>query len=166
MKPLLTTLVLFLLALVSACAPASEDSRLPAAYPNSYPSYPSAPQTAPAAPPADFENPYAPQPDDVKLQSGPAYVENYELQTVSTLPPEYRLVLSGNLPTPCHALRIQLAAPDAQNNLRITVYSVADPNMMCTQVLEPFQAELPIRNLIPGRYKLWLNDQEIAEIDG
>lgn len=180
MKPLIAFLSLLLLLLASACAsrPESADPLTRGtqpAYPNnSYPSDPSYPSNSgnpiqtylPPAQPANPENPYAPLPGDVKLQADKAYLESHELQTVSTFPPEYLLVLKGTLPTPCHALRVQISQSDETNTLTIDVYSVTDPNAVCTQVLQPFNAEVPIRNLIPVRYKVFLNGEQIAEIDG
>ncbi len=177
MKPFTTFVSLFVLLLASACASQPESanslpSNTPAAYPNqSYPSYPSDSgkpiQTAlPAAQPANPENPYAPLPGDFKLQADKAYLESHELQTISMFPPEYLLVLKGTLPTPCHALRVQITPSEETNTLAINVYSVTDPNAVCTQVLQPFNAEVPIRNLIPVRYKVFLNGEQIAEIDG
>lgn len=188
MKPLLTFLSLSLLLLASACAtspaaPENSDEQpscpysYPSSYPNSSPScapfpldagesaqaYPSLAQTAQ---PADPNNPHAPLPEDAKLESDTAYLDSSELQTVSTFPPEYLLVLSGSLPTPCHALRVKIDPPDEKNNLNIEVYSVADPNMVCAQVIQSFEASIPLKNLIPGRYVVWLNGEKIAEIDG
>lgn len=160
-------LTLFLLLLTSACSPGSGEQP-------SYPSYPSYPSDSgnpvqiylPPAEPANPDNPYAPLPDDAKLQTDKAYIESHELQTVSSFPPEYLLALKGSLPTPCHALRVKVSPSDETNTLTIDVYSVADPNMICTQVLHPFEAQVPIRNLIPVRYKVILNGEQIAEIDG
>ncbi len=187
MKPFLL-FALSLLLLASACAPKTSETDGQPSYPNSYPSYPSGsneviqpPQAIeppynpsgkpvqtylPPAQPVDPNNPYAPLPGDAKLQNGPAYLENHELQTISTLPPEYLLMLKGSLPTPCHALRVNIAISEQTNTIAIEVYSVTDPNALCTQVLQPFEAEVPIRNLIPVRYKVLLNGEEIGEIDG
>lgn len=171
MKPfLLLTLSLFLLLLTSACSSGSDGQ---ASYPShpSYPSYPSGTGKPietylPPAQPADPNNPYAPLPGDAKLQTDTVYLDSSELQTVSTFPPEYLLVLQGSLPTPCHALRVRISPSEETTTLAIDVYSVTDPNTICTQVLQPFSAEVPIRNLVPVRYKVFLNGEPIAEIDG
>jgi hypothetical protein len=167
MKPFLL-FALCLLLLSSACA--SEPNEQPS-YPNSYPSYPSnsgkpVQEYLPPAQSADPNNPYAPLPGDARLQIDTVYLNSSELQTVSTFPPEYMLVLQGSLPTPCHALRVKISPSEETNTLTINVYSVTDSNTVCTQVLQPFSAEVPIRNLIPIRYKVVLNGEEIAEIDG
>lgn len=188
MKRQLLFCSLFLLVLLSACAsspagPAAAPGSTQPAYP-SYPSYPSeaamtpAPLLPPAQPgkpiqtylppaePANPDNPYAPIPQDARLQSGPAYVDDYELQTVSTFPPEYVLALRGSLPTPCHALRVRVQVSESEQRIDIEVYSVSDPNAICTQVLQPFDAAIPLRNLVPVRYTVWLNGEKIGEIDG
>ncbi|MCS6992550.1 MAG: hypothetical protein N2117_14710 [Anaerolineales bacterium] len=171
MKRYLLLLSLLLLALLSACANPSQGDNPQPAYPNAYPSYPSGSgkpvQTyLPPAQPADPDNPYAPLPADANLQTGPVYLDDYELQPVSNLPPEYTLALRGSLPTPCHALRVRVNVSQEQNRLDVEVYSVSDPNAICTQVLQSFDAQVPIKNLIPGRYTVWLNGEKIGEIDG
>lgn len=164
---LLVTMSLLLFA--SACSPKIDETPQPS-YP-SYPSYPSNSQNPvqtylPPAEPANLNHPYEPLPDDAKLQSEKVYIESHELQTVSTFPPEYLLTLKGSLPTPCHALRVKISPSDETKTLTIDVYSVVDAKAVCAQVLQPFNAEVPIRNLVPVRYKVFLNGQEIAEIDG
>lgn len=169
MKPVFLLVSISLLLFASACSSKTDEQPQPS-YP-SYPSYPSnsqnpAPTYLPPAEPANPNNPYAPLPDDANLQSDKAYIESHELQTVSTFPPEYLLTLKGSLPTPCHVLRVKISPSDEMKTLTIDVYSVADPKSACAQVLQPFEAEVPIRNLVPVRYKVFLNGEEIAEIDG
>jgi len=163
--------------LSSACAPATDAPSNPdgqPSYPNSYPSDPSYPSNSgkpvqeylPPAQPANPDNPYAPLPGDKNLQTDKVYLDLSEIQTTSPFPPEYQVALRGSLPTPCHSLRVEIKPPDEQNNIYIEVYSVADPNAVCAQVLQSFDVAVPLKNLIPVLYKVWLNGNQIAEIEG
>lgn len=171
-----TLFTLFLLILTSACASSPATPSAPGgqpSYPNSYPSDPSYPSSSdkpvqtylPPAQPADPDNPYAPLPDDNKLSAGNLYLESAEVLVLESYPPQFRLSLHGSLPTPCHALRVKIDPPDENNNIYINAYSVADPGMVCAQVLQSFDAAVPLKNLIPGRYVVWVNGEKIAEID-
>ncbi len=165
MKPI-TLFILLLCMLLSACAPSNPDSQ--PSYPNSYPSNSGQPveENQPPILPANPDNPYAPQAGDKDLQTDKVYLDISEVQTISPFPPDYQVALRGSLPTPCHSLRVQIKPPDEQNNIYIEVYSVSDPNMVCTQVLQPFDVTVPLKNLIPVLYKVWLNGNKIAEIEG
>ncbi len=176
----MTFLSLLLLLLASACASTPEPSdSLPRnaqpAYPNnSYPSDPSYPSNSDnpvqpslsSAQPADPDNPYAPLPGDDRLSAGNVYLDSAEVLVMESYPPQFRLSLRGSLPTPCHALRVKIDPPDENNNIYIHAYSVADPGRVCAQVLQSFEAAVPLKNLIPGRYVVWVNGEKIAEIDG
>src|SRR5690349_5972837 len=96
-----------------------------AAYPN--PSYPN---------PEESSDNYRPDPADANLSRGAAYVDSVELLTMESLPLQFSLHLKGTLPTPCHKLRVSANLPDPENKIRIDVYSIVDPNVVCTQVLE------------------------------
>ncbi len=45
----------------------------------------------------------------------------------------YALNLKGNLPTPCHALRVKVNPPNARNQIMIEIYSLSDPNKICAE---------------------------------
>jgi hypothetical protein len=71
------------------------------------------------------------------------------------------LYISGNLPTPCHMLRVVVSGPDPQDVIHVDVYTVADPNEMCTQVLEPFSAEVPLPGYVEGKTTLLVNGEPL-----
>jgi hypothetical protein len=76
---------------------------------------------------------------------------------------QFTLALKGSLPTPCHALRVAVSPPDPQNKVDVDVYSVVDPNSICSQVVEPFEENFPLGSFPDGNYTLWVNGEKIAE---
>jgi len=60
---------------------------------------------------------------------------------------------------------VAVQPPDEENQINIEVYSVADPSRMCTQVLEPFLAEVPLENLEGGQYTVMVNGEQAGEVD-
>lgn len=190
MKKITLLISLLLLLFTSACAQSPTDSKSSAtqpSYPGSYssdsnlpsetrsadPSYPSdsgntgkpVQTLLPPAQSVDPNNPYAPLPGDEALLRDKVYPETTEVRVMESFPPQFMLALRGSLPTPCHFLRVQINPADKKNNIYVEVYSVSDPNMVCAQVLQSFEASVPLKDLIPGHYIVWVNGEKITEID-
>lgn len=107
-----------------------------------------------------------PQPDEAALDHGPVFLDASEivsLEGVAAAQPA--LHFTGSLPDPCHALRVNVAAPDASNDIQVDVYSVVlNSDMMCAQVLVPFEVTVPVSDLATGTYRILVNDQEVGSI--
>jgi hypothetical protein len=125
------------------------------------------PPRGPASPAADpgAPNPYQPQPSDSALQRGAAMLDSAQIVARESFPPQYSLLLKGNLPTPCHQLRIALGAPDANKIIQAQLYSVVDPNRMCIQVLAPFEAAIRLEGYAAGKYSVQVNGAPAGEIE-
>ena len=109
---------------------------------------------------------YPPAPEDASREKGTVFIEESGLMAVDGQPGAAVIAASGNLPTPCHNLRAQVTPPDASNVVAVEVYSVFDPNMMCTQVLKPFSGELArIGGLPSGSYSITLNSTELGKLE-
>jgi hypothetical protein len=131
------TLLLVLSLLLAACAPAAVE--------------PSAPE-APGVP--DQGN------GDMR---GNVFIDRTNLLTMESFPLQFMLEIAGNLPDPCHELRVQVNEPDAENRIFVEVFSVVDPDTMCIQVLQPFQEYVNLGSFPDGEYTLFLNGDEIAK---
>ncbi|HRK48549.1 MAG TPA: hypothetical protein PK324_23170, partial [Nocardioides sp.] len=106
-----------------------------------------------------------PQPGEQGIARGPVYLDSSEVLVLESFPVQLRLHLVGALPDPCHQLRVAVDAPDAQNNLSIAVYSVVlNQDLMCAQVLVPFEVSLPLDGLAPGTYQVRVNDQDLGPV--
>ena len=156
------TLLLFML-LVASCAPASEAPVTSSTLP---------PDTAVTSPPGGTmptneapTNPLEPKPGDENLTRGNVFIEEYGLIVRESFPPQVSLAFSGDLPTPCHELRAVVGEPDADNKIIADVYSVVDPDMICTQVLKPFQANMDLGTFATGHYTVWINGEMAGEFD-
>ncbi len=136
-----------LILLFSACAPTETPPPSPT------------PTRAPATP---VPQPYAPQPEDSSLKRASVFLESIDLLPVIGAP-EVRLHLSGNLPTPCHALRVEISPPDAANAIAVSVYSVVDPDLMCEDVLRRFDVTVSLGEYPPGRYTVFVNGARVGD---
>ncbi|HLA08910.1 MAG TPA: hypothetical protein VJ022_15820, partial [Anaerolineales bacterium] len=146
-----------------ACAPATE----PAVDPDTLP-----PDTIITSPPVidpiGTESPNlstSPNPSDAKLERGNVFISKSGLLVRESFPVQIALVLSGELPTPCHQLRVNVDPPDNENKIHVEVYSVFDPNVTCIQVLKPFQESVPLGSFPTGHYTVWVNDAQGGEFD-
>lgn len=88
----------------------------------------------------------------------PAYVESVEFQYLESYPVQVRAVVSGNLPTPCHELQWSLDESDPDAPV-LEMWSTADPEAVCAQVLEPFEEVIPIGSYETGSYTLTLDGE-------
>jgi hypothetical protein len=92
------------------------------------------------------------------------FIDSQDILVMESFPPQYKLSLSGSLPTPCHQLRVKVSEPDAQNRIVVEAYSLVDPEEVCIQVLEPFEANVPLGSFASGEYTVLLNNQEIGQL--
>jgi hypothetical protein len=152
----LITLLLLSVFLLSACAaPAGPGIDTPA---------PNAPITNQ---PGDQQNPvepgWLPAPGDKDLTRGDVIFEWADFLTLESFPPQYMLNLRGNLRSGCDQLRVDVSPPDANNRIDVSLYSVRDPNRMCTEALVPFDVNVHLKTGAPGVYKAFINDEPAAE---
>jgi hypothetical protein len=108
--------------------------------------------------------PWEPAPGDVNMVRGEVFIEEQDILTLESFPPQFVLRLSGSLPTPCHQLRVAASAPDEQDRIQVEVYSLAKPDEVCIQVLEPFEANVPLGSYASGTYTVWVNGEQVGEI--
>ena len=87
---------------------------------------------------------FIPSPADSNLMRGNVFLDSTELLTMESYPLQFMLALKGSLPTPCHQLRVAVNPPDTDNKIVVDVYSVANPDEMCVQMLEPFEENIPL----------------------
>ncbi len=111
------------------------------------------------------ESPFAPQPGDAALQRGPVFLDATELLQLESYPVQIVVHLQGSLPSPCHQLRVSVSGPDAQNQIQLEVYSLADPNQICAAVLSPIDEGIALGSFPTGQYTVWVNGVMIGEFN-
>ena len=156
-------IMLLFLCLAVACAPLPQATAEPGTLP---------PDTVVTSPPEGdiptsepYVNPFLPKPGDEKLLRANIFINEASLVIRESYPPQISLSLGGNLPTPCHQLRVEIASPDQENKVVVDAYSVVDPNVVCIQVLEPFQEYIDLGTFSSGHYSVWVNGELAGEFD-
>jgi hypothetical protein len=177
-------IIVFLVSLLAACQakPINDQEGVPGPYPypspgnevvgqdTAYPLPPDKPVTQETAYPSPglggnpSEPAYAPKPGDVKLESGLVFpnLADSGILLLESFPVQVTLSLNGELPTPCHQLRVKVSPPDAENRIQVEAYSVVDPGMMCTQVIKPFEAQINLGSFESGKYSVYVNGEFLA----
>lgn len=112
-----------------------------------------------------FVNPFSPKPGDEKLTHGNVFINSTSLVIRESYPPQISLSISGDLPTPCHELRAEIASPDPENQIMVDVYSVSDPNVACVAVIKSFQESINLGTFPGGHYSVWVNGELAGEFD-
>ncbi len=108
---------------------------------------------------------FAPLPSDASLERGNIFIEESGLLIRESFPPQIALAISGNLPTGCHQLRVNVGAPDAENKIQVEAYTVTDSNMLCAQVLQAFSEIIELGMFPTGHFAVWLNGALVGEFD-
>jgi hypothetical protein len=147
---------------IASCAPALEPA------PNPSPLPPDSPVTSPPegeTPAEPASGPFAPQPGDGNLTRGNVFIQEMDILIRESFPPQIALSLSGELPTPCHQLRVQVSEPDADNRIDVEAYTVVNPDLVCIQVVEPFVANIDLGTFPNGHYSVWVNEELAGEFD-
>jgi hypothetical protein len=100
-----------------------------------------------------IENLYAPQAGDEALKQGIVYMESAQWDEAAQT-----LTVSGTLPNPC----CQLRATIDQNGQRIdlNIYSITEPDVICAQMLQPFEASFEMKSFNPQTFRVFINGQE------
>jgi hypothetical protein len=99
------------------------------------------------------------------LQRDNVYLESIQLLYLESYPVQILLSIQGNLPDPCHHLRVAINPPDEKKDIVIEIYSVADPGQSCILVLEPFETGINLGSFPAGHYRLRINGELAGEFD-
>jgi hypothetical protein len=116
-------------------------------------------------PGGSVSSPSLEEPTDENLVVGPVYLDSSNLLILESYPPKYRLVLKGNLPDPCHKQEVVVPAPDVKGIIDVHVFSLADPETICIQVLEPFEESVSLDGFPPGTYQVEVNGELVGQIE-
>lgn len=97
---------------------------------------------------------FVPQPNDDRFSRGNVFIKEMGLLISKSYLLQITLTISSDLPTPCHQVRAEIAPPDTENKINVDVYTIVDPNILCTQVLKPFQENIDLGTFPSGHYSL------------
>ena len=113
-----------------------------------------------AIPSSGFE----PQASDASLKRDQVFLDlpNSLLLVTPGVPVDVKAFLSGNMPGPCHSLRVVVTPPDDNNVINLDVYTVVDTQTVCASVDESFSATIPLGSFTSGEYTVTVNGEELG----
>ncbi|MGH8875019.1 MAG: hypothetical protein ACRDVM_07195 [Acidimicrobiia bacterium] len=92
---------------------------------------------------------------------GQAFVDGAQLVVMESFPIQVAVAIEGSLPTPCHQAGWEVATVGERIDVRL--FSVADPEAVCAQVLQPFQQSVPLGSFESGTFEVWLNGERVGD---
>lgn len=109
------------------------------------------------------ENPYAPKPEDASLIQTGIILTSLDL---SETPQAGRTKLNilGSMPSVCSELRIKVNPPNQAYEIRIEMYSVANPGVNCDNVFQQFETNILLGEYSAGVYSIWVNSSFVGDI--
>jgi hypothetical protein len=107
---------------------------------------------------------WAPQAGDEDLVRAEVEVEKMDILTLESFPPQYMLHVEGWKGNPCQELRVVVSEPDDQNQIDVEIYTVIEPDIVCIQVLESFDINIPLGSFESGEYSVLVNGEEAVTI--
>jgi inhibitor of cysteine peptidase len=115
--------------------------------------------------PVDSTTPTTPTTGPVEIpdDAGPVFVETTDILLMESFPVQVALHVTGNLPTPCHQTAWELE--DDGNTIAVRLASITEPDVLCAQVLEPFDISIPLGEFESGTRVVTLNGAEIGDFE-
>lgn len=92
----------------------------------------------------------------------PVYVDSAEIIYLESFPVQVQLLVKGSLPTPCHQPVFEVQ--DFGTSIAVDIWSLADPDQVCVQVLEPFELAIALGSFETANLPVLLNGEEIGRI--
>jgi hypothetical protein len=131
------------------------------------PWYPGPGQPGAPAAGAIMTSGYEPRSFDESLTRDQVYLElaTSQLVIMESMPIQIMAVVAGNLPDPCHVLRVKVTAADASGRINLEAYSLADTSAACSTELEPFTATIPLGTYSGGHFSVYVNGELLGEFD-
>lgn len=115
--------------------------------------------------PVDSTTPTTPPsaPLEIPDDAGPVFVETTDILLMESFPVQVALHLTGTLPTPCHQAVWEVE--DDGTTIAVRLASITEPDVLCAQVLEPFDISIPLGDFESGRRVVTLNGAAIGDFE-
>jgi hypothetical protein len=111
------------------------------------------------------DNPYAPKLEDVGMKEENIILTSTSLSERYDLTPiRAELHILGSMPSVCSELRIKVNPPNAQYQIGIDTYSVANLKLNCENIFQQFEVSLLLGEYSPGQYTVWVNDTFVGSV--
>jgi hypothetical protein len=101
---------------------------------------------------------------EVEMVRGTVFIEGMDLISPESYNEPATLVVQGYLPTPCNIFSADVSAPNENGEIQIDAYSLAPIGAACIDVIQDFTSEVPLGQLPPGSYSVWVNGENVGDV--
>jgi hypothetical protein len=105
----------------------------------------------------------SPDPTRDAPEEGPVYIDSVEILYLESFPVQVHLRVQGSLPTPCHEATWDVEQDE--EGISVRLWSQADPEVICVQVLEPFEVAIPIGTFESASLPVMLNGEPVGRVE-
>jgi len=88
---------------------------------------------------------------------GPVFIDVTDILQAESFPVQVRLQVSGSVPTPCHTTAWEVN--DDGKTIEVRRWSLAPSDVVCAQVLEPFEVVIPLGSFESATRAVLLNGE-------
>ncbi len=92
-------------------------------------------------------------------------IEKAQILLLESFPVQVLLHLEGYKPTPCHTLQWEVSGPNAQGRIDVEIRAVIEPEALCIQVVEHFEARIPLGDYTQGAFTVLVNGEQVGAFD-
>lgn len=96
-------------------------------------------------------------------QVGKVFADQVDIVYMESAPVQVRLEVSGSLPTPCHQAKWEV--DDRGDLVEVSLWSEVIPGDVCAQVLEPFEASIPLGSFEAASLPVSLNGEVVGRLE-
>jgi hypothetical protein len=96
-------------------------------------------------------------------QQDPVSVGSTEIVYLETVPVQVELLVSGDLPSPCHEADWDVS--ETATTVEVQIWSTSDPAAFCAAVLEPFEVSVPLGSYDSADLEVTLNGATVGRIE-
>ena len=110
---------------------------------------------------------YKPTTSDENFQRGEAFLDLKASQVVvmESMPVQVNVIIKGDLPSPCHELRVVPVTDEANKRVDMEVYTLSSQSSLCAAVLQPFEVTVELGSFSDGTYSVYVNGEQLGEFD-
>lgn len=110
---------------------------------------------------------YKPTTSDENFAHGEVFLDlkASQILVMESMPVQVNVTLKGDLPTPCHELRVVPVTDEANKRVDLEVYTLVPLSSACIDVLQPFEVTVELGSFSGGTYSVYANGEELGEFD-
>jgi hypothetical protein len=86
-----------------------------------------------------------------------------EILVMESYPMQVSVIVKGDIPSPCHDIEWEVAEPNEDNEIHVTLWSFRASGVSCAALLEPFEEQVPIGDFSEGGYSVWVNEGKVGD---